>query len=133
MVPKNSGWYPKWYPKRWCGHFLNLKNHENWSSYKACQGVEIPLGYYLGTLKHFGYHWVIILRQLYRFFVLKKIDFLKFSTFIGTLWVPNGTQSGTPMVPKIFSLKSMKSQLSKTVSNVVVRCLDPSLLLVEIL
>ena len=36
------------------------------------------------------------------------------------------------MVPKIFSLKSMKFQLSKLVSKVVVRCLDPYLQLFEL-
>ena len=77
--------------------------------------------------------WVPFWVPLHDFFAMYKIDFLEFSTFIGTLWVPNGTHSGTPMVPKIFSLKIMKSQLSKLVSNVVVRCLDPSLPLVEIL
>ena len=139
MVPKNSGWYPKWYPKWWCGHFLNLKNHENWSSYKVCQGVGVPLGYhfgyyrYLGTIRHFGYHWGTILGTIMSNFCVVKNRFFDISTFIDTLWVPNDTQSGTPMVPKIFSLKSMKSQLSKTVSNVVVRCLDPYLQLFEFL
>ena len=102
-----------------------------------CQGVGVPLGYhfgyYLGTIRHCGYHWGTILGTIMSNFCVVKNRFLKFSTFIGTLWVPNGTQSGTPMVPKICSLKSLKSQLSKTSSNVVVRCLDPSLPLVEIL
>ena len=99
------------------------------------------LGYHLGTI--LGTIWVPLdilgttgvpfWVPLCRIFVLYKNRFLKFSTFIGTLWVPNGTQSGTTMVPKICSLKSMKSQLSKTVSNVIVRCLDPSLPLVEIM
>ena len=69
------------------------------------------LGYHLGTI--LGTIWVPL-------------------NILGTTGVPNGTQSGTPMVPKFFSLKSMKSQLSKLVSKVVVRCLDPSLPLVEI-
>ena len=131
MVPKNLGWYPKW----WCGHFLNLKNHENWSSYKVCQGVGVPLGYhfgyYLGTIRHFGYHWGTILGTIMSNFCVVKNRF--FEIFHIYRWVSNGTQSGTPMVPKIFSLKSMKFQLSKIVSNVVVRCLDPYLQLFEFL
>ena len=30
---------------------------------------------------------------LHDFFAMYKIDFLEFSTFIGTLWVPTGTQN----------------------------------------
>ena len=130
MVPKNSGWYPKW----WCGHFLNLKNHENWSSYKVCQGVGIPLGYYLGTIRHFGYHWGTILGTIMSNFCVVKNRFFEifhiYRYTLGTEWYQ---KCGTPMVPKIFSLKSMKSQLSKTVSNVVLRCLDPYLQLFEFL
>ena len=100
---------------------------------KCVKELGYHLGTILGTIRHFGYHRGTILGTIMSNFCVVKNRFLKFSTFIDTLWVPNGTQSGTPMVPKIFSLKSMKFQLSKLVSKVVVRCLDPSLPLVEIL
>ena len=101
MVPKTLGWYPKW----WCGHFLNLKNHENWSSYKVCQGVGVPLGYhfgyYLGTIRHFGYHWGTILGTIMSNFCVVKNRFFEifhiYRYTLGTigvpLWVPFGTQS----------------------------------------
>ena len=104
MVPKNSG-CPKWYPKWWCGHFLNLKNHENWSSYKVCQGVGVPLGYhfgyYLGTIRHFGYHWGTILGTIMsNFCVVKNRFFEIFHIYRYTLgierypkWYPYGTQN----------------------------------------
>ena len=97
------------------------------------QGIGVPLGYYLGTLRHSGYHWGTILGTIMAKFCVVKNRFFEIFHIIFSIWVPNGTQSGTPMVPKNFSSKSMKSQLSKTVSNVIIRCLDPSLPLVEIL
>ena len=137
MVPKNLGWYPKWYPKWWCGHFLNLKNHENWSSYKVCQGVGVPLGYhfgyYLGTIRHFAYHWGTILGTIMsNFCVVKNRFFEIFHIYRYTLgtewypkWYPNGTQN--------FSIEKYEVSASKTGSNIVVRCLNPSLPFVEIL
>ena len=90
------------------------------------QKVWVPLGYY------FGYHWGTILGTIMTISHIVKIDFFQnLSIYWHTLgtewypkWYPNGTQN--------FLSQSMKFQLSKTVSTVIVRRLDRSLTLFEI-
>ena len=138
MVPRNCRWYPKWWSKWLLSHFLDPQNDENWSYNKMCQEVWVPLGYHpgyhLGTIRHSGYHWGTILGTMVAFLCAIKIEISSNFEIFVLFWVPNGTQSGTQMhmVPKIFSSKSLGSQLSKTVSTVAVRLLDRFLSLFEI-
>ena len=124
MVPRNWRWYPKLCLKWLLGHFLDPQNDENWSYNKMCQEVWVPLGYHstfwvpLGY--HFGYH--------YDDFSYRKNWFFSKSQHLLAYF-------GYRMVPQwypIFLFQSMKFQLSKTVSTVIVRCLEWSLTLFEI-
>ena len=102
---QNFAMVPKIVAKVVIWPFLDLKNDEKSSFEKICQRVWVPFWV------PFGYHWGTILGTILgtimKFmmnFENQKIDFLRFSTFTSVLWVPNGTQSGIPIVPKIFSL-----------------------------
>ena len=59
-------------------------------------------------------------------------DIVKIEDF-GTLYMCVGHWDGTQMVPKISKPKNMMSKLSKTLSNVLIRLLEPDFEEIEFL